>query len=258
MLKQEYQYLLAAIQFFTRIPLPVSTAHDSVSLNHALKYFPLVGWLIGAVCAAAFYLAATTWPAGVAVVISMALGVLLTGALHEDGFADSCDGFGGGWDKPRVLAIMKDPRIGNFAAIGLVLILLLKALLLMEIAAESQQLVLIALLFAHSTSRFWVLPLPWLLDYARDDDSSKSAPMVEAKFSGGMLAYSSLFVLLPLLYLGLAPLWYAFFFAGLAALAAGLYFRRRIRGYSGDCLGATQQVTEVVIYLSLLGSWNSL
>ena len=187
MLKQEYQYLLAAIQFFTRIPLPSSVAHDSVTLNQALKYFPLIGWLVGGVCGLTYYLAIDTWPVSVAVVLS-------------------------------IIAIMKDPRIGNYAALGLILILLLKTVLLIQLAQESAELLLIALLLAHSASRLLVLPLPWLLDYAREDDDSKSRTMGEGRFNGGMLAYSSLFVVLPLLFLDVPPLWYAFANAGVVAL----------------------------------------
>ena len=258
MLKQEFQYLLAAIQFFTRIPLPVGVDYDSVTLNQALKYFPLVGWLVGGVCGLTYCLAVGSWPTSVAVVLSIIVGVLLTGALHEDGFADSCDGFGGGWNKAQVLTIMKDPRIGNYAALGLILILLLKTALLIQLAQQSDALLLIALVLAHSASRLLVLPLPWLLDYARASDDSKSRAMVTGRFSGSMLAYASLFVLLPLLYLRASPLWYALLNAAVVAAIMGLYFKRRLGGYSGDCLGATQQVTEVVVYLSMLGSWNSL
>jgi adenosylcobinamide-GDP ribazoletransferase len=258
LLKQEYQYLLTSIQFFTRIPLPMSVSHDQDSLNQALKYFPLVGWLVGGVCALTFHLAAGFWPASVAVILSVAIGVILTGALHEDGFADSCDGFGGGWDKSQVLSIMKDPRIGSYAAIGLILILLLKIFTLIELAAQSEELVLIAILLAHSASRLLVLPLPWLLDYVRDSDDSKSHNMVAARFSSGMLAYSSLLVVLPLLYYQVPVLFYAFANAALVVFAMGLYFKRRLGGYTGDCLGATQQVAEVVIYLSILGLWTSL
>jgi len=258
LLKQEFQYLLAALQFFTRIPLPGSVAHDQATLTQALKYFPLVGWMVGGVCGLTYYLAVGIWPTSVAVLLSIVVGVLLTGALHEDGFADSCDGFGGGWNKSQVLTIMKDPRIGNYAALGLILILLLKAALLVQLAAHSDELVLIALLLAHSSSRLLVLPLPWLLDYARESEDSKSRTMVGGRFDGSMLAYSSLFVLLPLLFLQVPPLWYALLNATIVAALMGLYFKRRLDGYSGDCLGATQQVTEVVIYLSLLGSWNSL
>jgi adenosylcobinamide-GDP ribazoletransferase len=262
LLKQEYQYLLTSIQFFTRIPLPMSVSHDQDSLNQALKYFPLIGWLVGGVCALTFHLAADFWPASVAVILSVVIGVILTGALHEDGFADSCDGFGGGWDKSQVLSIMKDPRIGSYAAIGLILILLLKIFTLIELAAQSEELVLIALLLAHSASRLLVLPLPWLLDYVRDSDDSKlqgkSYSMVAARFSGGMLAYSSLMVLLPLLFYQVPVLFFAFANAALVVFAMGLYFKRRLGGYTGDCLGATQQVAEMVIYLSILGLWTSL
>jgi len=258
LLKQEFQYLLTSIQFFTRIPLPMSVSHDQDSLNQALKYFPLVGWLVGGVCALSFHLAAGFWPASIAVILSVVVGVILTGALHEDGFADSCDGFGGGWDKSQVLSIMKDPRIGSYAALGLILILLLKIFTLIELAAQSEELVLIALLLGHSASRLLVLPLPWLLDYVRDSDDSKSHSMVSARFSAGMFAYSSLLVLLPLLFYQVPVLFYAFANAALVVFAMGLYFKRRLGGYTGDCLGATQQVAEIVIYLSILGLWTSL
>jgi adenosylcobinamide-GDP ribazoletransferase len=258
LLKQEFQYLLTSIQFFTRIPLPMSVSHDQDALNHALKYFPLVGWLVGGVCALTFHLAASFWPASVAVILCVVVGVILTGALHEDGFADSCDGFGGGWDKSQVLTIMKDPRIGSYAAIGLILILLLKIAALIELAAQSEELLLIALLLAHSASRLLVLPLPWLLDYVRDTDDSKSHNMVAARFTGGMLAYSSLLVMLPLLFYQVPVLFYAVMNAALVVLVMGFYFKHRLGGYTGDCLGATQQVAEIVIYLSILGLWTSL
>ena len=259
MLRQEYHYLLAAIQFFTRIPVPSAEAPGPDTQNQALKYFPLIGWLVGAFCALVFYLSASVWPDSVAVVLTLVAGILLTGALHEDGLADSCDGFGGGWNRDQVLRIMQDPRIGNFAAIGLILVLLLKAALMIELATHSHELLLIALLLAHPASRLWVLALPSLLDYARPaDDSSKSRPLVGQRFSPGKLAYASLFVVLPLAYFDVPPLWLAFFAAGIVTLVLGLYYRQRLGGYSGDCLGATQQITELTVYLSLLASWSSL
>ena len=196
-MKREFQYLLAAIQFFTRLPLPLAPPHDRVSLNHALKYFPLVGWLVGAGCALVFSLAVAIWPAAIAVIVSLAFGVLLTGALHEDGFADSCDGFGGGWNREQVLAIMKDPRIGSYAAIGLILLFMLKATALVALAWESTELVVVALLLGHSFSRWLVLPLPWWLDYVRESGDSKSRDMVETRFDGTMFAWAGLFTVLP-------------------------------------------------------------
>ena len=236
----------------------MATPHDRVSLNHALKYFPLVGWLVGGVCAFTLHLAAGVWPIAVAVVISVGVGVLLTGALHEDGFADSCDGFGGGWNKAQVLDIMKDPRIGNYAAIGLLLMLALKLFALVALAGESIELAMISLLLAHSASRWLVLPLPWLLDYVRDGDDSKSRDVVEQRFSAPLFAVSSLFVVMPLLIFGVPLFYQAVISAAAAVLALALYFRHRIGGYTGDCLGATQQVAEVAIYLAILGPWTSL
>ena len=101
------------------------------------------------------------------------------------------------------------------------------------------------------------LPLPWLLEYVRETDDSKAGTMVRAPFSGGMFAYASLFVLLPLFYFGVPMIYQATLCAALVVLVLALYYRKRIGGYSGDCLGATQQVAEVTIYLAMLASWNS-
>ena len=135
LLREELRLFFTALQFFTRIPVPAWVGWSPEQLNASARHFPSVGLLVGALCAAALLAGLAWWPAPVAVLLSMALGVLLTGAFHEDGLADSCDGFGGASQRERVLAIMKDSRVGSFATIGVVLVLGLKFQLLLTLAA---------------------------------------------------------------------------------------------------------------------------
>jgi adenosylcobinamide-GDP ribazoletransferase len=191
------------------------------------------------------------------VVIALAGAVLVTGALHEDGFADCCDGFGGGWNKAQVLTIMKDPRVGSYGAIGLTLLFIAKLVILLELANLGSELVVVALLVSHPASRLLVLILTSWLDYVGSSDDSKSNNMVVPGFSLPMLGLSSLFVLLPVWLMNSKLLFSSIFIAAVAILLFGFYCKRRIGGYTGDCLGASQQIGEVVIYLSILAQWTS-
>ncbi|MDR2675470.1 MAG: adenosylcobinamide-GDP ribazoletransferase, partial [Opitutaceae bacterium] len=125
-LRNEFRALHSAVMFFTRIPLPSLANHEDADLQRSSMYFPLVGWLAGAVAAAVWWAGLKVWPPAVASGASLAATLLLTGAFHEDGFADMCDGFGGGHTRARIMEIMRDSRIGAFGAIGLVVMLGLK------------------------------------------------------------------------------------------------------------------------------------
>ena len=255
-MKRELEYVFAALRFFTRLPVLAWVGHDAEQLNHAARYFPLVGILVGAIGALVTELAALALPIGVAVLLGMAATVLTTGGFHEDGFADSCDGFGGGWDKGRVLAIMKDSRIGSHAAIGLGLLLLTKWNVLVEIDATfGPPLLAMTLVAGHAVSRLASTVLIRFLDYVRDDDSSKSKPLAR-RMTGGELAIAALCGLAPCLLLPPADLLAALAATALVTLFAARYFLRRIGGYTGDCLGATQQVAELAFYLGLLCNFS--
>src|SRR5579859_194019 len=132
-MKNEWKVFLAAIQFLTRIQVPAGIGHEPALLQQAPKYFPLVGWILGALSALFFLVFARYISTDVGILASMITGLLITGAFHEDGFADVCDGFGGGWTKEKILLIMKDSRIGAFGAMGLIFILGTKFLLLREL-----------------------------------------------------------------------------------------------------------------------------
>ncbi len=238
--------------FYTRIPCPKWVDHSEEYLNKATKYFPLIGWIVGGFTAGVFYLFQYILPVPVSIILSMISGILLTGAFHEDGFADVCDGFGGGWTKEKILEIMKDSRIGTYGTAGLVLILLLKFFLLNSIEVSVLPFVLIV---AHSLSRFSAATFIFTHDYAREDDKSKVKPVAK-RMSAGHLIFAGFFGLLPILLLGNEIYLVIVLPVFLMKWYLGKYFNKWIGGYTGDCLGAAQQITEVTIYLSFLVLWK--
>jgi len=255
-MKRELEYFFAALRFFTRLPVPAWVGHTQDQLDHAARYFPLIGIIIGGIGAGVTELAALALPLGVAVLLGMAATLLATGAFHEDGFADSCDGFGGGWDKAQVLAIMKDSRVGSYATLGVGLILLTKWSALTGLdAAFGLPFLAIALVAGHAVSRLASTVLIFFLDYVRDDDGAKSKPLAQ-RMAPHELALAALFGLAPCLLLPLADVLVALAAVMLITLLAARYFLRRIGGYTGDCLGATQQVSEIAFYLGLLCSFT--
>lgn len=245
---REIGYFFAALRFFTRLPVPAWVGHSAEQLNQAARYFPLVGVLVGLIGAAVTLAASFALPVSLAIVLGMAATIVATGAFHEDGFSDACDGFGGGWDKAQVLAIMKDSRVGSYGAIGIALMLLAKWNALMEM---DDAFLLSALIAGHAVSRFAATTLIYTLDYVRDDDSSRAKPLA-TRMGPGALAVAALFGLAPAALLPLPELGYALVAVALATLLAARYFVRRIGGYTGDCLGATQQGVELAFYLGLL------
>lgn len=253
MLRREAEYFFGAVRFFTRLPVPAWVGHSQEALDRAARYFPLVGILVGALGGLTFLLTATVLPVSIALLFSMAATLLVTGAFHEDGLSDAVDGFGGGWTKPQVLAIMKDSRIGSYGAIAVALMLLAKFNALYELPDDW---IAPALVAAHAASRFCSTTLIHALDYVRDDDSSRAKPLA-VRMGAGSLAVAGCFGLAPL---ALLPWQAALAGLGLAALTtylAARYFVRRIGGYTGDCLGATQQGAELAIYVGILAiAWN--
>ncbi len=257
--KREVILFFTALMFFTRLPVPKRLPFSQAYLNHAARYFPLVGVLVGGIGAVTVWLAGLIFPPPVAILLSMVATVLATGAFHEDGFADSCDGFGGGYTKARVLEIMKDSRLGTFGALGLVLMLALKFTALMQLDTAQLPWALVA---GHALSRFASVTLIVGLKYVRDDLTGKAKPLA-VKLSGGAFLVAALFGFAPVIWLatdfawaqGVFLLWTLVPVAAMTALAAA-YFVRRIGGYTGDCLGAVQQATEVTFYLAIV-AFNS-
>lgn len=255
-LRKQLIDFFAALRFFTRVPVPGWVGHSQEQLNHAARYFPLVGAIVGLLAAAVTLLAAKVLPLTLAIVLGMAAGILVTGAFHEDGFADACDGFGGGRDKAQILAIMKDARVGSYATIGVVLLLLARWNSLLEIAYQWHAYRLSAAIVAgHTVSRLASTTLIFNLDYVRNDASAKSR-LLAVRMAPHELALAAFFGLAPCVLLPAIPLAIALLAVALCTWLASRYFVRRLGGYTGDCLGATQQLTELVFYLGLLCSYT--
>ncbi|MDE1546651.1 adenosylcobinamide-GDP ribazoletransferase [Dechloromonas agitata] len=250
MIRRELGYFLGAVGFFTRLPVPGWVGHSAAALSQCARYFPAVGLLVGGIGALVYWLALHLWPQPVAVLLSMAATLYATGAFHEDGLSDTADGLGGAWDKARILAIMKDSRVGSYGVVALVLALLGKFALLSGIDAA---LVPAALLAGHAVSRFGATLIMATLDYARDDESSKSRPATHRPSLASLLLAAG-FALLPLLLLPLGKALAGIVLAALAATWLAAKFQRWLGGYTGDCLGAVQQVTEILFYLGLMAN----
>jgi adenosylcobinamide-GDP ribazoletransferase len=250
----QLRLFFTALQFFTRLPIPGWVGFDPTWLNQASRYFPLVGLVVAGITGATYAAAACFLPAPVAVILSTAAGIYATGAFHEDGFADMCDGFGGGVTPERVLEIMKDSRIGAYGAIGTICLLALKLTtlsMLPPLAAIG------ALLIAHPLSRLMATSLIWRLDYARAEGKAK--PLAQ-KMSGAEFSIAAITAILPALavvalgWLTRSALIAGIILAAIATIWLARKFVRRIGGYTGDCLGAVQQASEVIFYLGALAS----
>jgi adenosylcobinamide-GDP ribazoletransferase len=253
---RELRLFLTAIQFFTRIPVPAWVGHSAQQLDQSARYFPLVGICVGAISAAALWLGAQILPLSLAVGLSMAVSILATGAFHEDGLSDFADGLGG-YSKEKTLAIMKDSRVGVYGVIALVLVLLLKYQALLELCSEHSPLfVAAALVAAHGVSRLMAASIMLTQRYVRDDDSARAKPAAQ-QISPASFAIASLTGLAAtgiLFAAGAHPV--QVFMAVAAALLMRVYLawqlQKRLGGYTGDCLGALQQFSELAFYLGLL------
>lgn len=245
-LRRELAYFFGAVRFFTRLPVPAWVGHSPEALNHSARYFPLVGLVVGLIGALTFAFASFFFPKTLAVLLAMAATLLVTGAFHEDGWADMVDGFGGGWTRERTLEIMKDSSIGSYGTIALVLMLLGKFMALVEL---DMLLVAPALIAGHALSRLCATGLLRFLDYAREEGKAKP---LATRLSRGELALAAVFGLVALALLPPAAALAGLVFAVAATAFLARKFARRLGGYTGDCLGATQQLAELAFYFGLL------
>lgn len=254
-LRREWRLLLTAVQYFTRVPVPRWVGHSAEQLDGSARYFPAVGLGVGLVSAAVLAIATVVWNPVIAALLATAATVLLTGAFHEDGLGDTIDGLGGGFTRDRALEIMKDSRIGSYGTLALLLVVGTKVA-----ALSSLELVpaLLALPAAHAVSRWLATSVIWRSRYVRIDETSRAKPVTQSLSASGFAAASA-WVLLPM-----AACLYASFAGGVAALLLAIgvrawllrWFERRLGGYTGDALGATQQLTELAFYLGWVAGWN--
>ena len=247
-IKNEINLFFLALTFLTRIPGPQSLKFAPEYLNRSSRYFSSVGIIVGVISAVIFVLSYSILPLQVSIILSMICSIFVTGAFHEDGFADVCDGFGGGYDKDQIIRIMKDSRIGTYGSVGLILILFLKLLCLLSVNPRILPFVIIA---GHSLSRFASTAVIFRYDYVSDDIENKSKPLAtQLNFHG--LTLNAIFGTVPIVLTGNMLNFFIIIPVFFSAWVMTRYFVKKIGGYTGDCLGAIQQISEVVFYLFIL------
>ncbi|SAK75028.1 cobalamin synthase [Caballeronia catudaia] len=239
----ELRYFFAALGYFTRVPVPRWVGFEREYLNAAARYFPLVGAMVGGVAALVYLAALRVFPAGVAVLLSMAATLALTGAFHEDGLADCVDAFGGAYTRDDALRIMHDSRIGAFGAIALVVALALKW---QTLASLPPQRVAWTMIAAHAASRVFAISYLVTLEYVRAEGKAKP---VAQRMSLASFALALVFGLPWLVMIDVRLACATIVVLAVLRFVIGRYFVRRIGGYTGDCLGFAQQVFEIAIYL---------
>mgnify|MGYP001192958938 CR=1 FL=1 len=261
-MKKEVSIFLVALQFYTRIPCRLITEYDPEIINKASRYFPLIGWLVGALTFFAFWVTSLFLSTPISIIISILVGILLTGAFHEDGLADTFDGFGGGWSKEKILEIMKDSRIGTYGVISLILLIGLKYFALSAIVfalGETTNYSILFLMFLtyHSMARLTAINIVFTSVYSRDDEKSKSK-LISKACSHKEILGAYFFGLTPLFALCYLQILYIFALIPLIALYffAKRFFEKWIGGYTGDCLGAVEQIAELFILLTFVCVWK--
>ena len=240
---------LVAFQFLTRLPI-LSVPYHEDSLSRSAKFFPIVGLTIG-LCACLLQHALAlhlTRPLVALLVLSFL--VLATGGLHEDALADAGDAFGGGNDRRQVLAILRDSRIGSFGALTLVLSLLARFLLLSALPVNHFVNFVVS---AHVLCRWTTLPLSLFLRSAREGDGQ--GIRIAKRISPESVLVGTLLSLAIILYLMRIEFWIPALVTVAITALSGFYYFRRIGGVTGDCFGATNQLTEIAVYFC--GVWSA-
>ncbi|KAG2444858.1 hypothetical protein HXX76_001599 [Chlamydomonas incerta] len=267
----EWRVFFTGLMFLTRLPVPPGIDHHPAFLVRSMMWFPLLGAIIGGWGAVFYNAAAALWPPAAGSLLPAAIStfstVWLTGCFHEDGLADTFDGFGGGWGRSQILRIMKDSRVGTYALVGTALALQLKTSGLAAIAALPAAAgggaagVAAALVAAHAASRWTSMVLIYGCDYIQDDEDAKRGmynwfAQSTRLLTAPRLALGTLqAVAIPLLALGPARACVVYATVAAVTAASGLYGNSVLGGVIGDYLGATIQVAEILIYCALSADW---
>lgn len=249
--------VLVAVQLYTRIPVTgrigAWVGYRPESLHRAAAHLPLVGWLVGGLAGGAAWLVAWGWGPAVVAVVATATSVLLTGAFHEDGLADTADALGGPADRRRALEIMTDSRLGSYGVVALVLAIGAKLALLAQAAAAGAATVALALVVGHVVSRLCPLAVMSRLPYV-GALTGKAKPMAEQATRTTLVVavcWTAPAVALAAATLGPLRTALGVLVAAAVTAAAVRLLRRRLAGFTGDTLGATQQVTELALLAAL-------
>ncbi len=252
-IQQEIINFIGAILYFTQIPIKID--YKKINFNHSIFYSPFVGLLIGTLSILFFlFISLITQDVEISIVGLMIFNILLTGALHEDGLSDFFDGFGGGYEKNKILEIMKDPRIGNFGALSLILSILLKFVILKKIYLYSSFLFMFIFIYMQFLSRWIILFFMKYLPYAREQGKAFIFNNISnLRFWLFQCLYFIFLIvsLTVLMYFFHKFLFHLIFihllFLLLLYLLLYRYLQKKIQGYTGDTLGATEQFSEIIV-----------
>lgn len=243
--RHQVRLLVCAIQFLTRVPVPSLKTFEPEWITRSARYFPLVGQGVGAVSALVLLAGERVWGGGVGAVLAIAVGLLITGAFHEDGLADTADGLGGGQTPGRRLEIMKDSRVGTYGVCALVLVLGLKIAVLGGAPAAA-----LMLLAAHGLGRAAAVVVMRVTPYAPSGEAGKWKPMPRGVRSREVVV-ALLLAAWPLAFLPLDAALVGLAGGAVLAVAMALLARRLIGGHTGDVLGAVEQLFEVGFLLGV-------
>jgi adenosylcobinamide-GDP ribazoletransferase len=247
-MRQWVEELLVAFQFLTRLPIS-RIPYQPDSLSRSAKFFPLVGLVVGLGASVLQHILAPHLNQALVALLILTFLVLITGGLHEDGLADAVDAFGGGWNREQVLTILRDCRIGSFGAMALVLSVLARFLLLSILPVNRFTALVVS---AHVLCRWTTLPLSYFLRPARESDGQGAR--IAQKISLASLLIGTLPIFAIGFYLMRAEFWIPVLAALVITALSGIYYFRRIGGVTGDCFGATNQITEIAVYFC--GVWS--
>lgn len=241
--------IIASLSLFTRLPIWRWVEVPQRHYESAVVYWPLVGWLTGGLAALIMCIPPTGWSAPIVVTIALTARLLLTGALHEDGLADFCDGFGGGGDKQRILTIMKDSHIGTYGVIGLILYFILSIHTLSAFPLHTAALVILA---SDPFAKLCASQLTNILPYARPEGAKNKISY--SRMTAEQILWQIVFGVTPLMLLA-HQLGTVIYFAMIAPVTVVtllmLLMHRRIGGYTGDCCGATYLICELAMLLGI-------
>ena len=254
-----YDNVWAALIFFTRLPFWRLYQPPKSSYAAVVEWWPLAGWITGGMMAATLWLGTWVLPYPVALLLAIVVRLLTTGALHEDGLADFFDGFGGGGtDRERILAIMKDSHIGTYGVLALIAYFALLFFALLQLPSDMAPL---AILAADPFAKMVTSQLILMMPYARTADSAKNRTVYRRpSVTAGVLAIQGLLPLAGFLWLMRDQLeWTTLIFV--PCLVMYFLYRliwSRLQGYTGDCCGAVCLLVELSFYLSLLVNYGNI
>lgn len=248
--REDWAVFRLALQFLTRLPVPTDGIYSAGRMALTPRWYGGVGVVVGLAAALSYMISAAIWSPVIAAIVAVVAGLLVTGALHEDGLADTFDGLGGGRTRERALDIMRDSRIGSYGALALIGSLALRVAALSQMPASLAPLALVA---GHALSRAAIVPVLAGASYLRSQGAGSAVASRPGTRTVAYAGATALLAVLPLAFVVQAPaILTGLIGAGIGHVLMRRWFLSRLGGYTGDCLGAVQQTTEIGLYLGLV------